>query len=199
MDILNSNPAPGSPSFDIDWIRVRKSSKVPPRVSVGAVEAYMVGWADTKGIEAYDRGSKSNALYRDFNNATDKKTFCLHLKGGNYTITVHLGDVVGFTTMMPGSTAFNHTIYIYHNNSGNFEKIAGPIKILQSDHTMDRVTFVISIPDDGNYHYFNLTFSAVELDGDGKEIGSRDLNAPSWVVNGIDIEIGDRTVRMGYV
>jgi len=37
------------------------------------------------------------------------------------------------------------------------------------------------------------------LDGDGNEIGSRDLNAPSWVVNGIDIEVGDRTVRMGYV
>ena len=199
VDTLNSNLVSDSPSFDIDWIRVRKSSKVPPRVSVGAVEAYMVGWADTDGIEAHDRLSESNVLYRDFNNATDKKTFCLYLKGGNYTITIHLGDVVGSTIPLPGSTAFNHTIYIYHNNSGSFEKIAGPIKILQSDHTMDRITFVVSIPDDGKYHFFNLTFSAVELDGKGKEIGPRDPNAPSWVVNGIDIEVGDRTVRMGYV
>ena len=197
IDVLNNEELSSSlPYFDVDWVRLRKSAKVPPRITVGAPEFYMMGWDDTTDIEAYDRGAP-NALYQDFNNATHKKTFCFYVKGGNYTITVYMGDREP-KFVLPGGANYNHTIYIYQQRNNKFIKVAGPIKILP-DHKMDQIVFMASLPNDGAFHFLNITFSAVELNENGAEVGSPDPNARTWVVNGIEIERGSRCIRMGYV
>ena len=163
----------GGNYLDVDWIRLRKASPVQPCTTVKAIEAYLMGWNTTQGIRSIDR-SKSDALIRDFNIASENRTFCMYIEGGNYTIILHMGDM--------NDTGKNYSTTVSWEISGCDEHGKERSIVISSSNKTDHIIFTISVP--SGYHYLNITFS-------------NEASSPTtegWIINAIDIEKGYRSV-----
>ncbi|RLG44012.1 MAG: hypothetical protein DRN81_05415, partial [Thermoproteota archaeon] len=177
--------------MDVDWIRVHKSAHPSPSAVVMGMESYYIGWWDTTNIDAVYNSSTRSFLRCDFNNCTLKKDFVLYLYGGgNYTVTVTMGD--------PNVSIDHGSMYVYYQvDDGDYVYALGPVDLNPGGFVVR--SFMVYSPEDNSWHVLNISFSGTLLDSDGNPVnpgGYPSAPSESWVVNALTVEKGFKGVRL---
>jgi hypothetical protein len=163
-------------SLEVDWVRVMKTKSISPRTTVGSCESNKIKWYSNAEIEAVDRGV-ANFVVTDFNNATSSKSYSFNITDipqGLYSVTLIMGD--------NDSAHDNMTVEAFVDGSSIGEVVK---RLNTSSGYFKKRMFLLDESND-----FDLTLKFSDKDSD------TDLNDTGWVVNAIEIERGDKSVKI---